>query len=121
MLAVRVSAASSGELEQQLSLDQQPLLQQHPQGFATGQPWQITALSVINDSVSARWIKQMCCQHLCACCLYIRRPDCMQPAYNLLVPLNFYSNSLCCCCCCVAFADKVDCVSNSIRSAAVAA
>ncbi|WIA11742.1 hypothetical protein OEZ85_011837 [Tetradesmus obliquus] len=50
MLAVRVSAASSGELEQQLSLDQQPLLQQHPQGFATGQPWQITALSVINDS-----------------------------------------------------------------------
>jgi hypothetical protein len=60
MLAMNVTAASSGELEQQPSQDQQPLLQQQPQDHAKGQGWSIKALSIVNESVSTGCAAVVC-------------------------------------------------------------
>ncbi|KAF6265813.1 hypothetical protein COO60DRAFT_763421 [Scenedesmus sp. NREL 46B-D3] len=50
MIAVDASAAGSGELEQQPSLDHQPLLQQQPQSSPAGQLLHTKALSTVNES-----------------------------------------------------------------------
>lgn len=112
MIAVDVSAAGSGELEQQPSLDHQPLLQQQPQSSPAGQLLHTKALSTVNESVSGCW---RCCSTATGYSLHNSCFGCH--VLVLIMPVLCSSATAAF----FAAADKVDCLSHRLCSAALAA